>query len=312
MLVNGRWVGRFSPLQKQAQEQDEQGGFVRKPSQFRHWVGVSDGYELEPGRYHLYVAMICPWACRTLMARTLKGLQDVVSVSRLSSVLTDQGWGFRGLGGESDPCLGSAYAHQLYSHADPEYNGRATVPILWDKQRQTIVNNESADIIRMLDQNFAPLATTDLQLRPAPLESQIDQLANYYYQNLNNGVYQAGFAQSQQAYQAAVVNVFEALDELESSLRHREYRLGVFTELDVRLFVTLVRFEPAYYSLFKCNLRRIDDYPNIQQYLKRIYQQPGIAETVDIDAIKRGYYSIKALNPSGVYPLGPKHFSFQQ
>lgn len=311
MLVDGVWVGRFSPIDKQRDEEDEQGGFVRQQAQFRHWVGRSEPFPLAPGRYHLYVSMICPWACRTLMLRTLKGLEGVISVSRVSPVLSEQGWTFDGWGAEPDPHLGARYLHQLYTHADSGYSGRATVPVLWDKQRQCIVNNESADIMRMLNEAFSPLAEHKIDLRPAALDPEIERLADYYYRSLNNGVYRAGFAQSQEAYERAVEAVFEALDELEGSLAGQPYRLGKqITELDLRLFVTLVRFELAYYGLFKCNLKRLQQYPNICRYIRRIHRLPGIAATVDLEAIKRGYYSIASLNPNGIVPSGPAELSF--
>lgn len=311
MLVDGVWVGRFSPINTESQEHDGKGGFVRQSSQFRDWVGRSERFPLEPGRYHLYVAMICPWACRTLMVRALKGLESVISVSRISPVLSDQGWTFKGWKSDPDPQFQSSYMHQLYTHADPRYSGRATVPVLWDKKHKTIVNNESADIMQMLNRDFAPLAGNTLELRPAQLSEQIDSLGEYYYKNLNNGVYRAGFAQSQQAYEEAVTAVFESLEELEAALNAQRYRLGEqITELDLRLFVTLVRFELAYFSLFKCNLKILQQYPNICRYMQRIYNLPGIAETVDPEAIKRGYYSIETLNPTGIVPVGPGGLSF--
>ncbi|MEH6825895.1 MAG: glutathione S-transferase C-terminal domain-containing protein [Motiliproteus sp.] len=311
MLVDGEWVGRFAPIDSELAEESAQGGFVRQASQFRHWVGQSEQFPLESGRYHLYVAMICPWACRTLMLRALQGLESVISVSRISPILSEQGWTFDGWSSDPDPHLGVSYMHQLYTHADPHYSGRATVPVLWDKQHQTIVNNESADIMQMLNGVFAPLARHALELRPAHLCEQIDRLSAHYYQNLNNGVYRAGFAQSQSAYEVAVKAVFEVLEELECELAERPYRLGQqLTELDVRLFVTLVRFELAYYSLFKCNLKSLQQYPNLCRYVQRIYRLPGIAETVDVESIKRGYYSIETLNPNAIVPVGPSKLSF--
>ncbi|MEH6473665.1 MAG: glutathione S-transferase C-terminal domain-containing protein [Halopseudomonas sp.] len=306
MLVNGKWLGRFSPIDKASDEEDQQGSFVRQGSQFRHWVGRSEQFPVEPGRYHLYVSMICPWACRTLMMRSLKGLESVISVSRISPVLSLQGWTFDGWGSDPDPHINARFMHQLYTHAEPHYSGRATVPVLWDKKQQTIVNNESADIMQMFNGAFSPLAESKLELRPESLCEQIDRLSEHYYNSFNNGVYRAGFAQSQQAYQEAATLVFESLAELEGALSGQPYRLGdQVTELDIRLFVTLVRFELAYYSLFKCNLRPLQYYPSVCRYIQRIYRLPGIAQTVDAEAIKRGYYSIEALNPTGIVPIGP-------
>ncbi|WP_210398302.1 glutathione S-transferase family protein [Motiliproteus sediminis] len=307
MLVEGKWVGRF----KAVQGKDAEGGFVRQPSQFRHWVGDDERFPLEAERYHLYVCMICPWACRTLAVRALLGLETVISVSRAKPALTDQGWAFEDQGELSDPFLGAAFMHEIYTHSDPHYTGRATVPVLWDKKQRCIVNNESADIIRMLNDQFRPLATRDLELFPSMLADEQERLSKHYYEQLNNGVYRAGFATTQVAYERAVKDVFCALDELEQRLSGRSYLLGEqLTALDIRIFVTLVRFDVAYHGAFKCNLRRIADYPNLSRYLRHLYRLPGMAETVDIDAIKQGYYSIRDINPTGVVPLGPFSVAF--
>ncbi|WP_022729312.1 glutathione S-transferase family protein [Fodinicurvata sediminis] len=309
MLVNGQWMEDWQPVQAK----DEKGGFVRQTSAFRNWVtpdgsagpSGNGGFKAEHGRYHLYVALICPWASRALIGRRLKGLEEVISVSVVEPELSAQGWRF---GAEGDPVQGATYLHELYTRADPAVSGRATVPVLWDKLQDTIVNNESADILRMMNTGFGDLAKRDTDLYPEDLQQDIDGLNARLYSTLNNGVYRAGFATTQEAYEEAFDQVFTMLDELEARFRDgRAYLFGTrFTEADVRLFVTLVRFDAAYHGLFKCNLRRIADYPALSAYLERILVIPGVRETVNLDHIKRGYYSIKALNPGGVVPRGPK------
>lgn len=308
MLVNGKWVAKWDPVQAK----DEKGGFVRQVSTFRNWVTPdgtpgptgSGGFKAEAGRYHLYVALICPWACRTLMARKLKGLEDVVSLSIVEPELTDQGWRFAP---GADPVNGATYMHEIYTRADPAVNGRATVPVLWDKTTGTIVNNESADILRMFNTGFGALAHGP-NLYPSALAAESDALNDAIYPTLNNGVYRAGFATTQVAYEEAFHDVFATLDALESRLSDgRPWLLGeTFTETDIRAFVTLIRFDAAYHGLFKCNLRRLADYTGLSAYTARVYRLPGIADTVNIDHIKRGYYSIKFLNPNGIVPLGPR------
>lgn len=312
MLVEGKWVENWQPVQAK----DEKGGFVRQISGFRSWVTPDGsagptgevGFKAEAARYHLYVALICPWASRTLIARKLKGLEDVVSVSVVEPALTDQGWRFGDYPGSSrDDVNGATYLHELYTRADPHYTGRATVPVLWDRKRATIVSNESAEIVRMFNSGFGDLATDAFELYPEHLRAAIDGLNDRIYPSLNNGVYRAGFATTQIAYEEAFAEVFGMLDELEAQLeRTGPFLFGdAFTEADIRLFVTLVRFDAAYHGLFKCNLRRIADYDRLSAYLARVLAVPGIRETVNIDHIKRGYYSIKALNPTGIVPLGP-------
>lgn len=306
MLVDGKWAENWQPVQAK----DKDGRFVRQQSSFRNWVTAdgSSGFKAEAGRYHLYVALICPWASRTLMARKLKKLDDVISVDIVEPVLTEQGWKFGDFPGASrDSLNGATYMHEIYSQADPRYTGRATVPVLFDKYRNTIVSNESADIVRMFNSSFAALAGESIDLYPADLASQIDALNEYIYHTLNNGVYKAGFASSQQAYEEACIAVFKTLDELQDRLgSDGPFLFGErLTESDIRLFVTLVRFDAAYHGLFKCNLRCIADYPHLSDYMKRILAIDGIASTVNLQHIKAGYYSIKALNPSGIVPLGP-------
>ncbi len=309
MLVNGQWQQKWDPFQKTS----DKGEFVRQTSSFRHWITPDgsagktgeSGFKAEIGRYHLYVALICPWACRTLMVRKLKGLDEVISYSVVSPVLGDQGWQFEE--GSHDEIHGAQFVHELYTHADAEFTGRATVPILWDKQTSTIVNNESADIIDMLNGSFGDLATNDIDLRPLALREEMMLLNNDLYHAVNNGVYKAGFAQTQAAYEEAYDDLFSTLDELEKRLQHQKYLLGsIITESDVRLFVTLIRFDVAYHGLFKTNKKRIADYPHLFDYMKRIYKLPGISETVNLDHIKAGYYSIKAINPLGIVPKGPE------
>jgi putative glutathione S-transferase len=312
MLVNGQWRADWHPVQAK----DEDGRFVRQVSSFRSWITPDGsagptgdaGYHAEAGRYRLYVALICPWASRTLMARRLKRLDDLVAVTVLNPVLTDQGWAFGGFPrARPDPLHGARFLHELYTRADGDYTGRATVPVLWDQKTDTLVSNESADILRMFDTAFTGLAPESPSLYPADLAADIDALNREIYDSLNNGVYKAGFASTQRAYGEAVQGVFSMLDRLEARLTG-DYLFGErFTEADIRLFVTLIRFDAAYFGLFKTNLRQIADYPRLSAYVKRVLGLPGIARTVDIDHIKAGYYSIRALNPTGIVPAGPKH-----
>lgn len=312
MLVNGIWTKDWNPVQSK----DEKGRFVRQTSSFRNWVTPDGsagptgeaGFKAKPGRYHLYVALICPWASRTLMVRKLKKLEEVITVSVVDPRLSDQGWSFGNYpGADTDELNGAQYMHEIYTQADPQFTGRATVPVLWDKKNQTIVNNESADIIRMLNTGFGELADTSVDLYPERLRAEIDSLNPVLYNRLNNGVYKSGFASSQEAYNEAVTEVFETLDAMEEKLSDgRAYLFGeTLTETDIRLFVTLIRFDAAYHGLFKTNLRQISDYPHLSKFTARVLNVPGVLETVNIDHIKAGYYSIKALNPSGIVPAGP-------
>ncbi|MFK8256260.1 glutathione S-transferase family protein [Erwinia sp. AnSW2-5] len=306
MLVNGKWTAEWHPVQAT----DEKGGFVRQTSSFRHWVTAdgSSGFLAEPDRYHLYVALICPWASRTLIARKLKGLEAVISVSVVEPQLTDEGWHFGDFPGADRDTLNHAeYLHQLYTRADDSFTGRATVPVLWDKKTGTIVSNESADIVRMFNSGFGALATQSVDLYPEALRAEIDALNAEIYPRLNNGVYRAGFATTAISYREAFNDVFGMLAELETRLSNRGPYLfdDVLTEADIRLFVTLIRFDVAYHGLFKCNLRQLRDFPALNAYLQRLLALPGVRETVSIDHIKQGYYSIKALNPNGIVPAGP-------
>ena len=309
MLVKGRWAAAWEPIHGS----DRQGRFLRQTSSIRNWLtedGAAGptgraGFKAESGRYHLYVAQICPWACRTLAVRALLQLEEAISVSVVNPVLSEQGWQFAGFpGATADQLHGSDYLYQLYTREDPNYSGRATVPVLWDKQSDRMVNNESADILRMLHQAFPN--PPGLDLYPAALRTAIDQANQDYYQRLNNGVYRAGFASSQPAYAEAFGEVFAALDELELALVDGPYLFGEqLTETDIRLFVTLIRFDCAYYSLFKCNRQRLSDFPNLSRYLNRLCAIPALRSTVDFEHIKQGYYSIRTLNPNGIVPLGP-------
>lgn len=313
MLVDGKWSRDWDPVQKQ----DKQGRFVRQASTFRNWVTQDGGpgptgeggFEAEPGRYHLYTTLNCPWASRTLAYRKLKKLEDAISVSIAEPFTTDEGWKFGDYPGSTGPddLNGAQYMHHLYTKADAHYTGRATVPVLWDKHKETIVNNESADIIRMLNSAFDEFGDRTVDLYPDDLRAEIDALNAPIYDRLNNGVYRSGFAQTQEAYEEGVAGVFEVLDMLEKQLSDdRKFLFGDrLTETDIRAFVTLIRFDVAYFGAFKCNIRRISDYQYLQPYLKRLYAIPELNETVDLDHIKRGYYSIKKINPLGIVPIGP-------
>ncbi len=312
MLVNGQWRSDWHPVQAT----DAKGGFVRQTSSFRNWVTPDGapgptgrgGFKAEAGRYHLYAALICPWASRTLIARKLKRLDDAVGVTIVEPQIAEQGWRFGDHPGAGrDTLNGATYLHELYSRADPHFTGRATVPVLWDAKTSAIVNNESADIVRMFNSGFGALADDAVDLYPEALRREIDAWNARIYPSLNNGVYRAGFATTQAAYEEAYEAVFAMLDELERHLENRKYLIGErLTETDIRLFVTLVRFDVAYHGLFKCNRKRIADYPALTAYLRRMLSAPEIRETVNIDHIKQGYYSIRALNPSGIVPLGPQ------
>ena len=295
----------------------EGGRFVRQPTRFRNWVTTDGGpgpsgeggFAAEPGRYHLYVSLACPWAHRTLIFRKLKQLEDVVSVSGVSPMLGAQGWTFDEHEGSSGDAVNRArILADVYLVADPRYSGRVSVPVLWDKKRRTIVNNESAEIIRMFNSAFDAFTKVRHDFYPAELRAEIDRINERVYENINNGVYRTGFATTQEAYEEAFGALFAALDELETRLSRQRYLAGgKLTEADWRLFTTLVRFDAVYYSHFKCNLRRIIDYPNLSNYLRELYQVPCVAETVSMDHIKRHYYgSHRHINPTGIVPLGPQ------
>jgi putative glutathione S-transferase len=300
-LIKGEWHEGWYDTSKTA------GEFIRADSQFRDAVTANgaSGYPAEAGRYHLYVSLACPWAHRTLIFRKLKQLEDVISISVVDPVITEGGWAFRD--GFTDTINGFAFLRDAYTRTDPGYSGRVTVPVLWDKQTKRIVNNESADIIRMLNSEFNVFTPVKTDFYPAALRQEIDAVNAFVYERINNGVYKAGFAGSQRVYESAVMRLFSALDEIETRLGQSRYLVGdTLTEADWRLFTTLIRFDAVYVTHFKCNLRRIEDYPSLSNYLRDLYQVPSIAETVDFDHIKRHYFmSHRHLNPSGLVPKGP-------
>ncbi len=300
VMVDGTWHV------EEASQQDSRGHFVRSTTSFRDAIG-SDRFPAAADRYHLYVAISCPWAHRTEMMRRLKGLEDVVGIAYVAPARTDQGWVFEAQGRFADPLFHKAALHEIYRLARPDFSGRVTVPVLFDRERQTIVNNESAEIIRMLNAGFGSLAKNPHDFYPAELQGEIDGLDDLIYRTVNNGVYRAGFATTQAAYDEAVGALFATLDQLEERLAERRYLCGErLTLADWRLFPTLVRFDVAYVGAFKCNLRRLVDYPNLWGYARELYQMPGIAGTVDLEVYKRGYYSKSAQrNPLGIVPKGP-------
>jgi len=285
---------------------DKKGDFVRRDSQFRHWVkrDGSSEFAAEANRYHLYVSYACPWASRTLIMRAVKGLQHCIDVTVVEPLMLENGWEFSE-GGE--PVMGKCFLYELYQFADPAYSGRVTVPVLWDKKNQTIVNNESADIMRMMNSEWQEFASSDVDYAPKEMLKEIDEINQYVYDNVNNGVYRCGFAVTQAAYDRAFDRLFAALDSLEERLSERPYLLGSrLTEADWRLFVTLIRFDVVYVGHFKCNRQRIADYPHLTRYLHELLQYPGVAETVHFDHIKQHYYgSHRHINPSGIVPKGP-------
>lgn len=289
-MIEGRWEGEWRPT-----DEDGDGAFLRKESTFRDRIGPD---RPEPGRYHLFAAWTCPWAHRALLVRSLKGLTDTIPV-HFANELTDRSWRF-----EDRSCSphGDAYLYERYLRADPAYTGRITVPVLWDEREQRIVNNESSEIIAMLD----ALPSDAPSLRPAHLLPEIEAWSEVMYGALNNGVYRAGFATTQAAYDEAVVGVFEVLGRLEAHLEGRRWLVGdQLTEADIRLFVTTFRFDAAYVPLFRCNLRRLADHPGLVAHLQRVYALPGVAGTCDLEAMRRGYASIRAINPTGIVPIGP-------
>jgi glutathionyl-hydroquinone reductase len=287
-------------------EQAEDGSFKRQEDAFRDWVTAdgSSGYPAQAGRYHLYVSLACPWACRTVIVRKLKGLEDAVGMTIVDPIRDELGWRFDA----PDPVNRWHFLSEAYTATDPHYDARVTVPVLWDKESRRIVSNSDDDIMRMFETEFdAVAANPQLDLYPPDLREQIDELNDFLYETFNNGVYRAGFATSQAAYERAAYGVFTTIDAMEERLAYRRYLLGAEPlETDWRFFVTLVRFDPVYYGHFKCNLRRIVDYPNLYGYLRDLYQIPGIAETVDFDQIKRHYYITQdEINPSKIVPVGP-------
>jgi putative glutathione S-transferase len=310
LLVQGEWKDQWY-------DTSESGGrFVRSTTQFRHWVTAdgapgptgSGGFRAEPGRYHLYVSLACPWAHRTLIFRALKGLQELIGLSVVNWLMAADGWSFNEAEGVvADPNLNARFLHQIYTCSDPTTTGRVTVPVLWDRQSSTIVSNESSEIIRMFNSAFDHLGARPGDYYPQPLRQEIDRLNEWIYETVNNGVYRCGFATSQAAYEEAVVPLFETLDSLELLLASQRYLVGsVLSEADWRLFTTLLRFDPVYVGHFKCNLRRLIDYPNLFAYVRELFQVEGVEETVDFGHIKKHYYqSHTMINPTGIVPAGP-------
>ena len=310
-LKNGEWHDEW------AHNDEDSGEFERDESAFRSWItpdgspGLTGegGFPAEAGRYRLYISLACPWAHRANAVRHLKGLTDVIELNVVHWLMKDGGWSFRD--GEcvtGDPAIGAGNLHQLYSHAKPDYSGHVTVPVLWDTQTETIVNNESADIMRMLGSAFDGCGANDLDLYPEDHRDEIDALNERIYDAVNNGVYKAGFATTQEAYDKAVKPLFAMLDELEDRLDGRDWLVGdSLSETDIRLWTTLIRFDPVYHTHFKCNIRRIADYPNLAAFTRRIYELDGIAETVNFRHIKHHYYeSHERINPHGIVPAGPE------
>lgn len=309
LLIDGRWHDQWY-------ESSKDGAFQREQAQRRHWVTVdgapgptgTGGFAAQAGRYHLYVSLACPWAHRTLITRQLKGLESLIDVSVVSWLMLENGWTFdKTYGSSGDHLDDLSFLHQRYTCDTPDYTGRVTVPLLWDKQQQRIVSNESADIIRMLNGAFNGITGNTLDLYPQALAMHVDRWNERVYSALNNGVYRAGFATSQSAYEQAFADVFRELNNLENHLAEHRYLAGKYlTEADIRLFTTLIRFDAVYYSHFKCNERRISDYPNLSNWLRELYQWPGIAQTVDLTHIKQHYYaSHRTINPTGIVPKGP-------
>jgi len=308
LMINGKWDDDATI------PSDERGHFIREASRFRHWI-TSDGspgpagtggFKAEPGRYHLFVSPNCPWAHRTIIFRKLKKLERVITMSIADQPKTE-GWAYSEAVDDLQPCADGVFRlYQIYAATDPNYTGKVTVPTLWDRKRRTIVNNESSEIIRMFNSAFDEWTDVTYDFYPADLRESIDRINDFVYEHLNNGVYRAGFARTQEAYDAAVRKVFHGLDSLEEWLNRQRYLAGErITEADWRAFPTLLRFDLVYYSHFKCNLRRVQDYPNVVNYLRELCQWPGIGETFDLEKIKAGYYSQRNVNPTGIVPVGP-------
>ena len=310
LLVDGKWLDQWYDTKSTG------GQFVRTTTQFRNWITKdgaagptgSSGFKAESGRYHLYVSLACPWASRTLLMRTLKGLEEHISISVVHPLMLENGWTFEEADGAiTDSELHSQYLYQVYLAAQSDYTGRVTVPILWDKTTKNIVSNESSEIIRMLNSAFNDITKNSEDYYPIELQDDINQMNAFTYSNINNGVYKAGFATKQEIYEKEVTNLFNALDRLEKHLTDQDFLVGNrFTEADIRLFTTLVRFDTVYYGHFKCNSHQLLDYPNLWHYTKTIYNMEGIAKTVNFNHIKKHYYgSHKTINPTGIIPIGP-------
>lgn len=310
LLVEGKWQDQWYDTKSTG------GHFVRKESQFRNWItpdgsagpSGTSGFKAEAGRYHLYVSYACPWASRALIMRKLKGLEEVISLSVVNYYMGDNGWTFEeGRDVIPDPVINANYLHEIYTHVDPTYTGRVTVPILYDKKTNQIVNNESSEIMRMLNTAFDEVGALPGDYYPEELRVEIDEMNEKVYHGINNGVYKAGFATKQDVYEEEVIKLFEGLDELETHLSTRKYLVGdVLTEADWRLFVTLVRFDSAYYGHFKCNIRELREYPHLWRYTRELYNYSGVKDTVNFYHIKHHYYgSHPTVNPNRIVPVGP-------
>lgn len=302
LLVDGVWHDEWYNTE------DNDGKFIREDAQFRDWISKDGKFQPEAGRYHLYVCLACPWASRCLMMRKLKGLEEIISLSVVNPVMLEHGWTFEdGPGVIADPIIDADYMHEIYTHVDPTYSGRVTVPVLYDKKTDTIVNNESSDIIRMMNTAFDEIGATPGDYYPADLRDEIDDINDYVYDHVNNGVYKAGFATEQQVYEKEAQNVDDALAKLNDRLEHQDYLVGdQLTEADIRLFTTLIRFEHVYFGHFKCNLHHLTEYPHLWEYTKRIYNYENLVDTVNFDHIQTHYYkSHTMINPNQIIPAGP-------
>lgn len=310
LLVKGKWHDKWD-------YNNDEGEFIRQESQFRNWITKDGsagptgegGFKAEPNRYHLYVSLACPWASRAMIMRSLKGLEDLISISVVNTLMAENGWTFEPEEGViPDPVMDAEFLHEIYTKVEPEYSGRVTVPVLYDLKQDQIVNNESADIMRMLNSAFDEAGANDRDYLPEDLIPEIDKINEKIYGTINNGVYKAGFATSQEVYEKEVTKLFESLDDIEVRLEDSRFLVGdQITEADWRLFTTLIRFDSAYYGHFKCNLKRIVDYKNLWRYTRELYNEPGVKETVDFKHIKQHYYrSHKQINPNGIVPKGPE------
>ncbi|MBF0710485.1 MULTISPECIES: glutathione S-transferase family protein [unclassified Gemella] len=303
LLVDGKWLDKWYDTKSSG------GRFIRTVAQFRNTIEEGGKYEPEKGRYHLYVSLACPWAHRTLIVRKLKGLENYISLSIVNPYMLENGWTFEDHEGVvKDPIFNASYLHQVYTNVEETYSGRVTVPILFDKKTNTIVNNESAEIIRIMNTAFNHLTGNTEDYYPESLRAEIDEVNRFVYNNINNGVYKVGFSTAQDVYEEEVDKLFSALDKLEERLEGKEYLVGnTFTEADIRLFTTLVRFDPVYFGHFKCNIRQLKDYKNLWAYTRRIYNKEAIKDTVNFNHIKAHYYgSHKTINPTGIVPKGPE------
>jgi putative glutathione S-transferase len=305
-LIKGKWSTQWYDTKSQG------GKFERESSQFNHWIDKdrsANPFQAESGRYHLYVSLACPWAHRTLIFRKLKKLEPHIGLSVVSPEMLEHGWTFdKKSGSTGDSLYHAQFLYELYTKADIHYTGRVTVPVLWDKKTQQIVNNESAQIIRIFNNSFNSITGNEDDYYPQELQHDINKINDYIYEKINNGVYRCGFATSQQAYEEAYDVLFDALDQMETILQTKRYLLGdKITEADLRLYTTLIRFDEVYYSHFKCNKKRIEDYPNLSAYRRELYQREGIAQTTNFDHIKRHYYfSHTQINPTQIIPVGPE------